>query len=562
MKKHLLHHVTLIALLCTVCFAATPGDVVTSFPTPAGCPSGLAWDGKYLWLADWREAMLYKIDPQTGEVVTSLPAPCHKPQGLAWGKERLFVSDIQTFVNEYQAGFVYVFNPETETVEASFATPGSSPRGLGYDGRYLLLADDKEDKIYRLNPDDGTTISYFQAPDGNSQGLSYDGEYLWISDRIKDQIYMVTADDGIVVMTLYAPDSYTVGLAWDGRHLWNVDFAADRIYKIDVSGDGTHSVCNVRKTNIEFTHTLRNHGPGTIEKAEIYFAVPEKTLNHQELLGEVQYMPPADRFEADQWGQKIAVYTFDDVGPGEMVGARYSVDAYIGELRFYIHPDCVGSLENIPEEITEKYLKEGSRYFIDEPIIRETVEQILDGESNPYWIARKFFEYEIEKVEYELAGGWDIAPTILKRGSGSCSEYSFLYIALCRAAGLPARYQAGVSHRGDDACVDNVYHRWVEVYLPNYGWVPVDPSRGDQPTPAGRAASFGMLSNSLFITTHGGGDSEYLGWSYNSNSKSTCKGKCEIVEDTYAIWEPISSAKTDASREDETCISRDGKTSK
>lgn len=539
MKRKLSVIIAIMFLGCAGNLGAIPGDVILSFPTPAGCPSGLAWDGQFLWLADWKEARLYKINPGSGEVVQSIPAPGFRPQGLAWGNGRLYVSDIQTFVNEYQAGIVYVMDPQTGKVETSYTTPGPSPRDVGFDGRYLLLVDDKEDRIYKLNPDDGTTIASFDAPEKNSQGVCFDGKYIWISDRIRDEIYMVTSDEGIVVVSLYAPGSYSCGLTWDGRYLWNVDFASDRMYKLEVHNGDTYSVRNFREATIEFTQTIRNLGPDPIEKVQVYLAVPEEALKHQELMSDIQYVPNVDNFKTDRWGQKVAAYVFEDVEPGEVVGARYSVAARIGDLRHYVLPERVGSLDEIPRDLKKRYLTEGSRYFINEPVIRETAGQVAGGETNPYWIARKLFEYEIGKVEYELAGGWDIAPTILERGTGSCSEYAFLYIALCRAAGLPARYQAGVAVRGDDTCVDNVYHRWVEVYLPNYGWIPVDPSRGDQQTPASRASHFGILSNMLFVTTRGGGDSEYLGWTYNANTTCVYSGKCDIVKDSYALWQPI-----------------------
>jgi transglutaminase-like putative cysteine protease len=273
----------------------------------------------------------------------------------------------------------------------------------------------------------------------------------------------------------------------------------------------------------------------------------------------VQFVPPADGFKTDRWGQKVAVFHLENLKPGDVAQARYTVDARMGSLRFYVHPERVGRLDQIPGDIRDTYLSEGSRYFLSEPIIKETAKKIIGNETNPYWMARRLFEYEIEKVDYELAGAWDIAPTILKRGTGSCSEYSFLYIALCRAAGLPARYQAGVSYRGDDACVDNVYHRWVEVYLPNYGWIPVDPSRGDQPWPAGRAASFGMVGNGVFITTHGGGDSEYMGWTYNSNSRYSFTGKCDVVQDSYAIWRPLGATGKETPADTSVCKPSDGK---
>ncbi|MBI4720341.1 MAG: transglutaminase domain-containing protein [Chitinivibrionia bacterium] len=133
---------------------------------------------------------------------------------------------------------------------------------------------------------------------------------------------------------------------------------------------------------------------------------------------------------------------------------------------------------------------------------------------------------------------------VLKRGSGSCSEYTFSFVSLCRAAGLPARYQGSIVVRGDDASIDEAFHRWAQVYLPNFGWVPVDANRGDSPSPAGQAKGIGELANRFLITTQSGGGSEHLGWSYNSFATYKLSGYCKVEEDNFGFWEPI--RKTDA----------------
>jgi transglutaminase-like putative cysteine protease len=138
-----------------------------------------------------------------------------------------------------------------------------------------------------------------------------------------------------------------------------------------------------------------------------------------------------------------------------------------------------------------------------------------------------------------MTGGWDIPEEVLKRGKGSCSEYTYVFVTLCRAAGLPARYVGSVVVRGDDASVDEAFHRWAEVYLPNYGWVPVDANRGDSPSPVEQARGFGEVSNRFLITTVGGGDSEFLGWSYNSYAAFKTTGHCRTEEDNFALWEPL-----------------------
>lgn len=99
---------------------------------------------------------------------------------------------------------------------------------------------------------------------------------------------------------------------------------------------------------------------------------------------------------------------------------------------------------------------------------------------------------------------------------------------MCRASGIPARYVGSVVVRGDTASMNNVFHRWVEVYLPGYGWIPVDSSGGDKAAPRDQADRFGALSNRFCITTQSGEGSTTLGWTYNSNETLTADPKTNM----------------------------------
>ncbi|MFZ5434466.1 MAG: transglutaminase-like domain-containing protein, partial [Calditrichota bacterium] len=142
------------------------------------------------------------------------------------------------------------------------------------------------------------------------------------------------------------------------------------------------------------------------------------------------------------------------------------------------------------------------------------------------------------------AGGWNVAPQVLTRGNGSCSEYTFLFIAMCRAAGIPARYVGSVVVRGDDASTDEYFHRWSQVYLPGYGWIHVDPQGGDKEKPADVAESIGVVENIFLITTEGGGASEYLDWSYNHNEKWTGHGPVKVHIEALGEWSPVARDST------------------
>jgi sugar lactone lactonase YvrE len=508
--------------------AVPPGHILEAFAAPCASPSDLAWDGTNLWVADWREAVLYRVSPEDGSTLGTLDAPGYKPQGLAWGDGYLYVSDGISHK-------IYQLDPATGEVQASYDTPGSSPRGLAFDGTSLWLADDADDQIYELIPHDGTILSYFKAPSANLTALTWDGRYLWAADRIKDELHMETREEGEVLGTLDSPAPYPNGLAFGDGKLWVADFETQMIYGLEVTDTDPYLVKDSRETVLSFRHIIRNDGPGIVTEAVINVAVPPDSLENQ-VLYDVAFDGGMPEFLTDRWGQRVASFLFTDVQPGQSVEASYEARGKVGHLRYFVRPEKVGSLKEIPKAISKEYLVDGTRYRMDDPVLKAAVKEAVGDEKRPYWIARKIFNWVIGKLEYQMVGGWDVPATLIKRGTGSCSEYAFLYIAMCRSAGLPARYEAGTAVRGDDASVDEAYHRWVEVYLPNYGWVPVDPSRGDKEWPSEQAEAIGNVSNRLFITTIGGGDSEYLSWNYNSFAFWKFMGRATVVEDEHMVW--------------------------
>jgi len=522
----------MVLSLSSSLFAVT-GDVEKSFASPGFCPTGLTFDGKYLWNCDRKTDMIYKIDPKEGKAIDSLPTPGYRPVGLTWDGKYLWNLDASE-----ETYFIYQIDPNTGLAVKTLWAPCDRPEGLAWDGEFLWIVDDGENKIRQISTEDGTTINTIPSPSKYPCGLAYDGKYLWVTDRIKDMIYMITPDRGEVIVFFDAPGKYARGLAWDGKNLWNVDYQTDEIYKIKIHDNETFTRFEEKEQLLEYTNQVRNYGPGLVKDLDIYLAIPEN-LPNQELLSEIEYSPQPTDFLTDKWGQKVAHYRFQNLEATQFVTVGMKAKAKLFNVRYYIFPEKTGQLKDIPQGIKERFLADDTKYSINDPFIQRSTKEAVGEETNAYWIARKIFNYVIERISYELAGGWNIAPTVLKRGSGSCSEYAFVYIAMSRAAGLPARYVGCVAVRGDDASVDEVFHRWIEVYLPNYGWIPLDPSWGDYPSPSDAANAIGTLRNRYLITTTGGGGSEYLEWGYNSNEKWTSIGKCKVYSEHIGEWSPL-----------------------
>ena len=60
---------------------------------------------------------------------------------------------------------------------------------------------------------------------------------------------------------------------------------------------------------------------------------------------------------------------------------------------------------------------------------------------------------------------------------GSCRDFAVLFVEVCRAIGLAARFVSGYQE-GDLDQDDRHLHAWAEVYLPGAGWRGYDPTQG------------------------------------------------------------------------------------
>lgn len=106
--------------------------------------------------------------------------------------------------------------------------------------------------------------------------------------------------------------------------------------------------------------------------------------------------------------------------------------------------------------------------------IKELSKKIVGKEKNPYWIARKIYNWISDNSKYSYAPEYSTIPSqsafCLEKGYGDCGQHSMLFITLCRYNGIPARWQTGWFLPPNGANL----HDWSEIYLEPYGWVPVD----------------------------------------------------------------------------------------
>jgi len=340
---------------------------------------------------------------------------------------------------------------------------------------------------------------------------------------------------GFTAFHLDTPGPVVNGVAILDNVLHVIDYQTDSLYRTRVDEiHGKTFRSEARKGEVTVYSKLENLGPGKVTGGTMTIAIPENGPNQD--LHHVKWTDGAD-MHTDQWQQKMARYDLGQLDPGDWMTAELKTVGTFYTISTKVFPHLVGTLADIPADIRDTYLQDADKYRINDPYIQSKVKELTGEETNPWVIARKLYEFLISRINYQMVGGWDIAPTVLKRGTGSCSEYTFAYIALCRAAGIPARYVGSVVVRGEDSSTDKVYHRWAEIYLPNVGWIPVDVNAGDREWQGDRAFWMGGIQNRFLITTRGSGDSTGLKWDYNLTVDYKTIGKANVRVDGFAEWD-------------------------
>ena len=112
------------------------------------------------------------------------------------------------------------------------------------------------------------------------------------------------------------------------------------------------------------------------------------------------------------------------------------------------------------------------------PYVKSLVAEALTGEETPLEKARKIYDFITTKVTYSFVRSYLTLENHVEYVSvnlkGDCGLQALLFITLCRAAGIPARWQSGLAAEPDSIGS----HDWAQFYVEPWGWLFCDCSYG------------------------------------------------------------------------------------
>ncbi len=145
-----------------------------------------------------------------------------------------------------------------------------------------------------------------------------------------------------------------------------------------------------------------------------------------------------------------------------------------------------------PADIQQRYLQLPNNIS---GRVRNLAGRLTDPYDNTYDKAIALNNHLLSEYPYNFfppphKPGAEVVDTFLfEDREGFCEMYVSSFVVMARSLGIPARLVTGYG-AGDYNPITNYYevryshaHSWAEVYFPEYGWVPFDPTPGWIPEP-------------------------------------------------------------------------------
>ncbi len=168
--------------------------------------------------------------------------------------------------------------------------------------------------------------------------------------------------------------------------------------------------------------------------------------------------------------EKLTIQTISKVETTCTNPFNYLLEPWATTLPFDYPSSLLKQLE--PYLRSYSFMPDGSALQLAQDIFAATQRNTLDFlfalNQNIY----KDCEYITRETGKPLPAGitW-------RRKQGSCRDFVVLFMEVCRAMGIAARFVSGYQE-GDRDMSSRDLHAWVEVYLPGAGWRGYDPTLG------------------------------------------------------------------------------------
>ncbi len=219
-----------------------------------------------------------------------------------------------------------------------------------------------------------------------------------------------------------------------------------------------------------FEFAYRVKLPELTAPAQLWLPLAESDTFQRVEVANISAPGPWRELDESKHGNKVLFLTPGPADGGKTIEVRYHVTRFEKAEYAGAEPQPQTYLE--PEALVP-----ANENF------RAIAEQVTHGKTNDLARARAIYDHVIETLRYAKYGsGWGVGDAVnaCDSRSGNCTDFHAYFIAVARAAGIPARFAIGASipSERNNGGIDG-YHCWAEFFADGK-WVPVDISEANK----------------------------------------------------------------------------------
>ena len=484
-------------------FSPKQKQLATIRPIGASALQGIASWGDSLVAVDSTNGYLLQIELLTEN--TTILNPCRESDftdatGLAVSGETLWL----TLQNS-----VYFCQLNGDLTLQHFVSLPYIADGVAVRESTIYITCKKAGYIFVYNRDTAREITRLPAPGVGVENITVRGEELWVSDGDEQTVFCLDRATGKIQFSVLTPFEQPTGLAFHtdpqtGRDTLYVAYASEEPYIRDnpnadpnyelqyrdrtfihplhfsYNPDRRYALSNGYLIEVSYVEELAPLEDVELKDIEWRIALPSETDRQK-----IRQLESVGRpfTEEVQDGQRVAVFKFDTLKPGERHLFGWKALLEVWSIKYRLTPRDVEKLPELPPEF-DRYLVDNDDLAMDTEIIRSAAQEAIGRETN---LLRKIYSirnYVYDKLSYGIKPHIDSPDVALERGVGSCGEYLGILLALGRLNGIACRTvgrykcpphpdKLGVPLEPD------FNHVWMEFYVPGFGWLPMESNPDD-----------------------------------------------------------------------------------
>ncbi len=181
----------------------------------------------------------------------------------------------------------------------------------------------------------------------------------------------------------------------------------------------------------------------------------------------------------DNYGKTIIhhIQTSDYINNPEKLIFKHNFVIPVYAINTNINVSKVTKLSEKNRLLYLTYTKADECVPADADEIKELAKKIVGKEINPYKRAQLIYNYLIDNYTFspEIYNSARNSLKLISSETGDAYDFSVIFCALARSLDIPAMPISGILVDSNKKAKN---HWWCEIYLENFGWLPLDPGLG------------------------------------------------------------------------------------